>query len=153
MGDILELKKNDDVPADVLLLYAENDDDEPVDIVFVDTMNLDGETNLKSRTIVDKKIENLKDLENYSSTLMYDLPNKDLDNWEGLLESNGHKQAGDEENLILRGCTLKNTKVAFGVVIYVGSQAKIMMNSKKVPRKVSNMMRLMNYFLYTVFGL
>ena len=47
MGDILEVKKDEVFPTDMLLLYAENDKDEAVDIIFVDTMNLDGETNLK----------------------------------------------------------------------------------------------------------
>ena len=47
MGDILEIKKDHDLPSDIMLLYAENEAQEPVDIVFVDTMNLDGETNLK----------------------------------------------------------------------------------------------------------
>ena len=47
MGDILEVKKDEVFPTDMLLLYAENDKEEPVDIIFVDTMNLDGETNLK----------------------------------------------------------------------------------------------------------
>ena len=83
-------------------------------------MNLDGETNLKPWTIVDKNIKTMRDLESFTGTLTYDTPNKDLDNWEGLLEYKGNKQAGDENNLLLRGCTLKNTKVAFGVVIYVG---------------------------------
>ena len=47
MGDIIEIKKNEEFCADVLLLYAEDNKKEPIDIVFVDTMNLDGETNLK----------------------------------------------------------------------------------------------------------
>ena len=41
----------------MLLLYAEDNSSNPVDLVFIDTMNLDGETNLKSRTIVDSTIE------------------------------------------------------------------------------------------------
>ena len=56
MGDILEIKKDEVFPTDMLLLYAENDKDEPVDIIFVDTMNLDGETNLKPRTIAHSAI-------------------------------------------------------------------------------------------------
>jgi magnesium-transporting ATPase (P-type) len=56
------------------------------------------------------------------------------------------------KNTLLRGCTLKNTEYCFGVVVYVGSNTKIMKNSKKPPRKISNLMKLMNYMLYTVFA-
>ena len=35
--------------------------------------------------------------------------------------------------------------------LYVGNQTKIMMNQKKPPAKISNLMRLMNKLLYSVF--
>lgn len=52
----------------------------------------------------------------------------------------------------MRGCTLKNTNYVYGIVIYVGNDTKIMQNSKKAPRKISNMMRMMNNILYSVFA-
>jgi magnesium-transporting ATPase (P-type) len=48
------------------------------------------------------------------------------------------------ENMLLRGCTLKNTEYATGIAIYVGSNTKIFKNAKKAPRKISALMRLMN---------
>lgn len=45
VGDIVKVEINEEVPADLLLIMA------PKDIVFVSTMNLDGETNLKDREI------------------------------------------------------------------------------------------------------
>lgn len=45
MGDIVKVEKDEEVPADLLLINA------PKDIVFVSTMNLDGETNLKDREL------------------------------------------------------------------------------------------------------
>ncbi len=53
--------------------------------------------------------------------------------------------------MMLRGCFLRNTDYAVGLVIYVGKESKIMKNAKKGKKKVSNMMILMNYMLYTVF--
>jgi len=47
MGDLIEVHKDEEIPADLLLLYAEDHSGEPVDLVFVDTINLDGESNLK----------------------------------------------------------------------------------------------------------
>ena len=48
MGDIIRVDKDCDFPADLLLLHS------PKDIVYVDTMNLDGETNLKEKYLFDK---------------------------------------------------------------------------------------------------
>lgn len=45
MGDFVKVQKDEEVPADLLLINA------PKDIVFVSTMNLDGETNLKDREL------------------------------------------------------------------------------------------------------
>lgn len=51
MGDICKVEKDESFPADLLLISAEKD------LVFVDTMNLDGETNLKERMIpFDEKV-------------------------------------------------------------------------------------------------
>jgi magnesium-transporting ATPase (P-type) len=39
-----------------------------------------------------------------------------------------------------------------GVVVYTGKDTKIFRNLKKPPHKVSNVMKQMNYMLYTVFA-
>lgn len=39
------VRKNEDIPADILLLYSANENG----IAYVDTMALDGETNLKEK--------------------------------------------------------------------------------------------------------
>ena len=55
------------------------------------------------------------------------------------------------KNLLLRGCFVKNTEFGIGIVVYTGMDSKIMRNQKKAPHKVSNVMKLMNKMLYTVF--
>ncbi len=54
--------------------------------------------------------------------------------------------------MLLRGCTLKNIDYAIGLVVYVGTDSKIMKNAKKSPKKVSQMMNMMNWMLYSVFA-
>jgi magnesium-transporting ATPase (P-type) len=56
------------------------------------------------------------------------------------------------KSTLLRGCTLRNTEWVYGIVIYVGNNTKIMKNAKKPPRKISNLMKKMNFMLYTVFA-
>lgn len=48
--------KNEEVPADLLICHAQKD------IVFVSTMNLDGETNLKEKIWELREIETLRKL-------------------------------------------------------------------------------------------
>lgn len=55
--------------------------------------------------------------------------------------------------MLLRGCYIRNIDYCIGLVIYVGTESKIMKNAKKAPKKVSNIMKKMNYMLYTVFGM
>lgn len=57
MGDLIEVRKDEEIPADMLLLYAEDHNSSPLDLVFIDTINLDGESNLKPRTIIDSSIQ------------------------------------------------------------------------------------------------
>jgi len=45
VGDIVKVEKDQEIPADLLLICA------PKEVVFVSTMNLDGETNLKDREL------------------------------------------------------------------------------------------------------
>jgi len=47
-------------------------------------------------------------------------------------------------NLLLRGCFLRNIEYCLGIVVYLGLKTKIMMNAKKPPRKVSMIMKMMN---------
>ena len=41
----MRVEKDEEIPADLLLISA------PKDVVYISTMNLDGETNLKERTL------------------------------------------------------------------------------------------------------
>jgi magnesium-transporting ATPase (P-type) len=58
---------------------------------------------------------------------------------------------GNIKNLLLRGCFVKNTDYGIGIVVYTGMDTKIYRNLKKAPHKVSNVMKLMNKMLYTIF--
>lgn len=51
-GDIVKVEKDHTFPADILFFYAKHD------VIFVDTMNLDGETNLKPKVMASKYMLN-----------------------------------------------------------------------------------------------
>ena len=172
VGDIIQIHKDEAFPCDMLFVYSKSD------VIFVDTMNLDGETNLKPKTIVSKElfddiknknnanIEEIEEIDNsklalseVSGKITCEPPSENLESWDGNFEiintkdnfkANWH---GDINSLLLRGWYLRNTEFCYGIAVYLGQRTKIMMNAKKPRRKVSNLMKLMNYMLYTVFGL
>lgn len=47
VGDIVHLSNNEAVPADMVLLHSSNS----LGVCYLDTCNLDGETNLKQRIV------------------------------------------------------------------------------------------------------
>lgn len=48
------------------------------------------------------------------------------------------------ENVLLRGCSLKNTEYVYGLTVFTGHDTKIMQNSAKSKYKLSNLEKLTN---------
>lgn len=55
------------------------------------------------------------------------------------------------QNVLLRGCTVRNTDWAIGVAIYTGHQTKIMQNTKHERLKRTPIDRMMNIQILGVF--
>jgi magnesium-transporting ATPase (P-type) len=90
----------------------------------------------------------------FSGDIDSDPPNESLELWDGNIRSGILPKVFNcsIKNTLLRGCTLRNTDYCYGIVIYVGNNTKIMKNAKKAPRKISHLMKMMNFMLYTVFA-
>ena len=58
VGDFVELECDEFIPADILLLATSD----PHDICYIETANIDGETNLKQRTVVQGIVDNSQPL-------------------------------------------------------------------------------------------
>lgn len=149
VGDLIEVKENEYFPADLLLISSTD----PKGKAFVNTINLDGESNLKEKNCVPdtKKLDKVNELVDLRAFIECDQPN-------ALFQWNCNFQLGESEkvplslkNLLLKGCILKNTQSVYGIVVYTGHDTKIIQNSKKPPNKVSNVLRKMNKILYSVF--
>ncbi len=76
------MNKDREFPADLLLLYA------PKEIVYVDTMNLDGENNLKEKYVFTKDYALAKILA-MKGELVCDNPNESLEEWDANILING----------------------------------------------------------------
>lgn len=57
------------------------------------------------------------------------------------------------DNLLLRGCQIRNTEFVIGVVAYTGPHSKIIMNSGKTPSKRSRIEKQMNPQIILSFAL
>ena len=150
VADVVKIEENQQIPADVVMMACSN----PQGLAFVNTMNLDGETNLKEKIAPEiTKKKSLSELATLQFELQCDVPNASLYTWNCNVRFAKDWLPLSPTQLLLRGCVLKNTDFAIGVVVYTGHETKIMMNSKPAPSKVSHVMLLMNKMLYTVFVL
>jgi magnesium-transporting ATPase (P-type) len=55
------------------------------------------------------------------------------------------------DNMLLRGSSLKNTEYAYGIVVFVGHDTKIMLNSTASRTKTSRNERMTNIQVLLVF--
>ncbi|KAL3237718.1 aminophospholipid-translocating P4-type ATPase DNF3 [Nakaseomyces bracarensis] len=149
VGDFILLQQDDWIPADLLLLTSDGDNNE----VFVETMALDGETNLKSKVPhmeLNKLAKSASGLVNINAQVTVEDPNIDLYNFEGNLELTTHsgsskKHSLGPDNVVYRGSIIRNTKNTVGMVIFTGEETKIRMNALKNPRtKAPKLQRKIN---------
>ncbi|XP_030004214.1 phospholipid-transporting ATPase ID [Sphaeramia orbicularis] len=152
VGDIVKLENNEFVTADLLLLSSS----EPLNLVYVETAELDGETNLKVKqalTVTGEMGGCIETLAAFNGEVRCEPPNNRLDKFKGTLTVNGEVYALDNDKVLLRGCTLRNTEWCFGLVIFGGADTKLMQNSGKTTFKRTSIDRMMNILVLCIFGL
>ena len=152
VGDVIRLQRNDASPADILLLRAAG----PNGLAYVETMALDGETNLKSKRVTPtlaKSWANVDQAAPPPAHVVVQDPNDDLYTFDGRVAHFVDGQVASAENtcpltngeIVYRGSILRNTPEAFGMVVYTGEECKIRMNANKKPRiKAPNLQRKTN---------
>uniref|UniRef100_A0A8C7H670 Phospholipid-transporting ATPase n=1 Tax=Oncorhynchus kisutch TaxID=8019 RepID=A0A8C7H670_ONCKI len=142
VGDFVRLSCNEIIPADMLLLYSSD----LHGICYIETANLDGETNLKQRQVV-RDLPQGSELtpENFHSRIECENPNNDLSRFRGYMEHPSNARVGlHNDNLLLRSCTIRNTETIIGIVVYAGHETKAMKNNSGPRYKRSKLERRMN---------
>jgi len=149
VGDIVYLEKNSPIPADILLLKTSL----PNSLCYVETAQLDGESNLKQLKAV-KETDRLseKDLCKMVGTVECEEPHPLLYTFHGRLRQKEAITALDTKQLLLRGVTMRNTTWAYGVIVYGGSDSKLSLNQRNPPSKFSSMDRQMNKIVGGIFA-
>ncbi|XP_023579830.1 probable phospholipid-transporting ATPase IM [Octodon degus] len=151
VGDIIKLENNQFVAADLLLLSSS----EPHGLCYIETAELDGETNLKVRhalAVTSELGADISRLAKFDGTVVCEAPNNKLDRFVGVLSWKDSKHPLSDQRILLRGCVLRNTSWCFGMVIFAGPDTKLMQNSGKTKFKRTSIDRFMNTVVLWIFG-
>ncbi|XP_040903867.1 probable phospholipid-transporting ATPase IA isoform X3 [Toxotes jaculatrix] len=151
VGDIIKVNGSDFVPADAVILSSS----EPQGMCYIETSNLDGETNLKIRQGLQltADIKDIDSLMRLSGRMECESPNRHLYEFVGNIRLDGHSTVPlGPDQILLRGAQLRNTQWIHGVVVYTGHDTKLMQNSTRPPLKLSNVERITNFQILVLFG-
>ncbi|OAQ65310.1 phospholipid-translocating P-type ATPase, flippase [Pochonia chlamydosporia 170] len=130
VGDVVRLSRNDGVPADMVLLHATG----PNGVAYIETMALDGETNLKSKQacpLLAERCNTLDGIKSAQATIVSEDPNIDLYSYDGRVAVGEETLPLSLNNVVYRGSVLRNTTEAIGIVVNSGEECKIRMNANK----------------------
>ena len=137
VGDLVRVPEDSFFPADLLVVSSS----EPEGALYVETKNLDGETNLKLKSVAKDLVNHFKQQESFANitgVLNVEEPNNRIYKFDGnydvtALDSNlGHVDefgrsmvSLSNDNVVLRGMSLRNTEHVTGIAVYTGHDSKI----------------------------
>ncbi|KAH6628572.1 hypothetical protein F5144DRAFT_315166 [Chaetomium tenue] len=163
VGDFVRIYNDDELPADVIILATSD----PDGACYVETKNLDGETNLKVRSALrcGRTLKHARDCERAQFIIDSEPPQPNLYKYNGAVkwqqrvpwdpkaEPREMSEPVGIDNMLLRGCNLRNTEWALGVVVFTGHDTKIMMNAGITPNKRPRIARELNFNVICNFGI
>ena len=170
IGDFIKTEQDEFFPADMVVVKSTEDEG----VCYVETKNLDGETNLKNKGVPKDLWHTFDDaregIKHFDAQLNIDGPNNLIYKFDGRIEA---KQRGEmllradsaigqqgkydwiiplsNDNVVLRGMSLRNVEYTIAIVVYTGHETKIQMNTTKSEYKVSKMMHLTNSAIFWIF--
>ncbi|WVZ56792.1 hypothetical protein U9M48_007272 [Paspalum notatum var. saurae] len=139
VGEVLRVVANETLPCDMVLLSTSD----PTGVAYVQTINLDGESNLKTRYAKQETMPTPP--EALAGVIKCERPNRNIYGFLATVDLDGRRAVSlGPSNIVLRGCELKNTAWAVGVAVYTGRDTKVMLNSSGAPSKRSRLETHMN---------
>ncbi|KAI0480834.1 hypothetical protein GGR56DRAFT_292017 [Xylariaceae sp. FL0804] len=155
VGDIVRVESEEPFPADMVLLASS----EPEGLCYIETANLDGETNLKIKQGLPETsvLVSSAELSRLGGRIRSEQPNSSLYTYEATLTmaaGGGEKELSlNPEQLLLRGATLRNTPWIHGIVVFTGHETKLMRNATATPIKRTRVERQLNILVLVLIGI
>ncbi|KAK4639083.1 aminophospholipid translocase [Podospora bellae-mahoneyi] len=155
VGDIIRVESEEPFPADLVLVASS----EPEGLCYIETANLDGETNLKIKQALPETstMVSSSDLGRLGGRIKSEQPNSSLYTYEATLTmqaGGGEKELPlNPEQLLLRGATLRNTPWIHGVVVFTGHETKLMRNATATPIKRTRVEKQLNTLVLVLVGI
>ena len=149
VGDVVRLCRDEPVPADVVLLHSDGENN----LAYIETMALDGETNLKTKQVTHalEVCDSIENIAKCDAEFVLEDPNPDLFNFDGRVTVDGKTVPLTLSEVIYRGSVLRNTNSVLGFVINTGEECKIRMNANKHPKaKKPALERMVNKIVITL---
>ncbi|KAJ1970259.1 hypothetical protein IWQ62_000087 [Dispira parvispora] len=140
-GEIIKLHRGDEVPCDMVLLRSAT----VGGTCFVQTANLDGETDLKTKSAV-RGTHNLDlvSLDGEGLVIEAPLPNGHIHSFDGRLvypSTTLHASPLTISQFLHQGTFLRTTDHIYGVAVYTGPDTKIGRNRRPAPVKITRVDR------------
>ena len=155
VGDIIELKKNSRVPADIIVLKTFNESNDNQS--FIRTDQLDGETDWKLRKAPGLS-QQMSEIQFFSteSYVECEPPSKLIYNFQGVIQSKCDDDIKREplnlENTMWASTVVASMKV-IGIVIYTGKETRARMNSSTPKMKIGILDEELNRANMYLFGI
>ena len=155
VGDVVRVESEQPFPADLVLLASS----EPEGLCYIETANLDGETNLKIKQALPETSHLVSpgEIGRLGGKVRSEQPNSSLYTFEATLTM--HAGGGEKElpltpeQLLLRGATLRNTPWIHGIVVFTGHETKLMRNATATPIKRTDVERMLNLQILMLVGI
>lgn len=135
-----------DVPCDLVLLHSPGTET----MCYVNTANLDGETNLKTIFGPSNYAYATYESEKHMGTVVCEQSTSDLYGFNGRIEFEGNARAPIPlaiDNLLLRGVRMKGQGRVIGCAIYTGMTTKLQLNSRYTGNKSASSEQYINKFI------
>lgn len=140
VGDVLKVMRGEVFPADLVFLSAHTSDGTAPEACYVQTAQLDGETNLKLKKAVAETAEHFestKDCADFRGIIQAEPPNGLFGKFTATvqMEPGAVPVPLEADQLLLRGCVLRNVEYIYGVVAYTGKETKVRVKQKEIKVK------------------
>lgn len=150
VGDLVKVHKDEFFPADLFLLSSSYEDG----VCYVETTNLDGETNLKVKHSLEatSSLQDENSLQKFKAVIKCEDPNENLYTFVGTFLYDDKSHPLSLQQLLLRDSKLRNTDYIYGVVVFTGHDTKVMQNATDPPSKRTKIERKMDKIVYVLFS-